>query len=76
MMRIITITIVTIPTIPSTMPAIAIPSPLWPLCLICFRATNPKIKAKMEPTQYTQTMPKTIEAIASPFTVLTGVAVA
>jgi hypothetical protein len=57
------------PTQPRTIPAIAIPRPdcVPPVCLIWLSATYPKTRARIEPTQYSQIIPSTIDAIASPF---------
>ena len=54
---------------PSTMPAMAIPRPVWapwdrPMS---FRATKPKITARTDPIHHTQTIPRTREATAMPF---------
>ena len=56
------------PTYPRARPAIAIPRPeSAPIDrLIWLSATWPKITARIEPSQKSQTMPSTIDAIASP----------
>src|SRR5262245_20618687 len=63
------------PMIPSTSPAIAIPSPVWrPFEFLIWEiATAPKMSASKEPNQYSQTMPSTRLAIAKPFVLLDSV---
>jgi hypothetical protein len=68
-------------TIPSTIPAVAIPEPsILPECFIWFRATQPKTIASIEPMQQhsSPSMPETREAMAMPLplpAVLAGTAI-
>lgn len=57
------------PIQPRISPAVASPPPLWPpsASLICFFATWPKITARRDPTPKNQRIPRTREAMASPF---------
>ena len=61
----------TIPMKPRTMPATAMPRPVWwpPLRSICFLEMKPKMRARIQPKPLIHKIPRTIDAMARPLVV-------